>query len=60
MIYTSVVLRNIYSGWKQICRVEEINISGSVLGSVVHIQRARSITIDTVGVLSASALGGAY
>lgn len=60
MICRSVILRNISCGWKQICRVEEVNISGSVVGSVVHIQRARSITIDTAGVLSASALGRAY
>ncbi|KAG0575849.1 hypothetical protein KC19_5G035100 [Ceratodon purpureus] len=41
----------------QICRVEEINILGLVSGSVVHIQRTRTVTISPEGVISATALG---
>ena len=43
---------------EQICRVEEINILGVVSGSVVHIQRTRTVTISPEGVISATALGG--
>jgi hypothetical protein len=42
----------------QICRVDHIDVLGLVLGSVVHIQRARNVTISPGGVISASALGG--
>ncbi|KAG0610062.1 hypothetical protein M758_7G036100 [Ceratodon purpureus] len=41
----------------QICRVEDVDIHGEVSGSVVHIQRARNVTISHEGVLSASGLG---
>lgn len=42
---------------RQICRVEDIHIHGNVSGSVVHIQRSRTVTVSPAGVLSASALG---
>ncbi|KAG0603647.1 hypothetical protein M758_10G110100 [Ceratodon purpureus] len=41
----------------QICRVEDVDIHGEVSGSVVHIQRARNVTITREGILSASGLG---
>lgn len=41
----------------QICRVEDVNIFGEVSGSIVHIQRARTVTISPEGVVSATALG---
>ncbi|KAF3340460.1 hypothetical protein FCM35_KLT16231 [Carex littledalei] len=41
----------------QICRVEDLTVSGVVKGSVVHIHRARTVTIDTDGTISASELG---
>lgn len=41
----------------QICRVEDLIVSGVVKGSVVHIHRARTVTIDTDGMISASELG---
>ena len=47
-----------YWSLEQICRVEDINILGLVSGSVVHIQRSRTVTISPEGVLSATALGG--
>jgi hypothetical protein len=44
----------------QICRVEDVDIYGEVSGSVVHIQRARNVTISHEGVLSASGLGTSH
>jgi hypothetical protein len=41
----------------QICRVEDVDIDGSVLGGAVHVQSVRTISISATGVLSASALG---
>ncbi len=38
--------------------MDHIDVLGLVLGSVVHIQRARNVTISPGGVISASALGG--
>lgn len=46
-----------YGSSGQICRVEDVDIYGEVSGSVVHIQRARNVTISREGVLSASGLG---
>lgn len=39
----------------QICRVEDVHINGTVLGSAVHLQRVKTISIR--GLLSASSLG---
>ncbi|KAG0606930.1 hypothetical protein M758_9G180200 [Ceratodon purpureus] len=39
----------------QICRVEDVHINGTVLGSAVHVQRVKTISIR--GILSASSLG---
>lgn len=44
----------------QICRVEDVDIDGTVLGSTVHVQRVRTISISNDGILSASALGLLY
>ncbi|KAJ4759142.1 ephrin type-B receptor [Rhynchospora pubera] len=41
----------------QICRVEDIIVSGVVKGSVIHIHRARTVAINTEGTISASELG---
>ncbi|VFQ66404.1 unnamed protein product [Cuscuta campestris] len=41
----------------QICRVEDILINGIVKGSIIHIHRARSVIVDTGGIITASALG---
>jgi hypothetical protein len=49
-----------YGSSEQICRVEDVDIYGEVSGSVVHIQRARNVTISREGVLSASGLGAPF
>ncbi|XP_054796784.1 uncharacterized protein LOC129302133 [Prosopis cineraria] len=41
----------------QICRVEDINVQGLVKGSVVHFHRARTISIESSGTISASGMG---
>nr|GMD96105.1 Fiber protein [Ipomoea batatas] len=41
----------------QICRVEDVLVNGIVKGSVIHIHRARTVIVDTGGVITASALG---
>ncbi|XP_077235189.1 mraZ isoform X2 [Tasmannia lanceolata] len=41
----------------QICRVEDLTVNGFVKGSIIHIHRARTVTIDADGVISASELG---
>lgn len=41
----------------QICRVEDITVSGTVRGSIIHIHRARTVTIAKDGTISASELG---
>ncbi|CAL5028567.1 unnamed protein product [Urochloa decumbens] len=41
----------------QICRVEDITVSGIVRGSIIHIHRARTVTIAKDGTISASELG---
>lgn len=41
----------------QICRVEDIDISGLVQGSVINFNRARSVTVQTSGTISATGLG---
>ncbi|RLM65395.1 hypothetical protein C2845_PM16G02960 [Panicum miliaceum] len=40
----------------QICRVEDITVSGVVRGSIIHIHRARTVTIAKDGTISASEL----
>ncbi|KAI8025239.1 hypothetical protein LOK49_LG02G02188 [Camellia lanceoleosa] len=39
-----------------ICRVEDILVEGCIAGSVVHFHRARTITIDSLGTISASGM----
>lgn len=39
----------------QICRVEDVHINGTVLGSAVHVQRVKTISIR--GLFSSSSLG---
>ncbi|XP_051137270.1 uncharacterized protein LOC127255657 isoform X2 [Andrographis paniculata] len=41
----------------QICRVEDILVEGLVEGSVVHFHRARTINVQTSGVISTSGMG---
>lgn len=41
----------------QICRVEDITVEGLVKGSVVHFHRARTITVESNGTISASGMG---
>ncbi|KAL3817947.1 hypothetical protein ACJIZ3_003852 [Penstemon smallii] len=41
----------------QICRVEDILVNGVIKGSIVHIQRARTVIVDTDGMITSSELG---
>ncbi|GMJ12451.1 hypothetical protein like AT5G47020 [Hibiscus trionum] len=41
----------------QICRVEDLLVDGIIKGSIVHIHRARTVTVDANGLLTASELG---
>ncbi|KAJ4765970.1 ephrin type-B receptor [Rhynchospora pubera] len=41
----------------QICRVEDIDVSGLIEGTVVHFHRARSITVYSSGIISATGRG---
>ncbi|XP_031253485.1 uncharacterized protein LOC116111450 [Pistacia vera] len=41
----------------QICRVEDLLVSGLIKGSIIHIHRARTIVVDTDGTIVASELG---
>ncbi|KAF2932854.1 uncharacterized protein [Oryza sativa Japonica Group] len=41
----------------QICRVEDITVSGIVRGIIIHIHRARTVTVTNNGTISASELG---
>uniref|UniRef100_A0ACD5V1E2 Uncharacterized protein n=2 Tax=Avena sativa TaxID=4498 RepID=A0ACD5V1E2_AVESA len=41
----------------QICRVEDISVGGIVRGSIIHIHRARTVTVTNDGAISASELG---
>nr|XP_048319674.1 uncharacterized protein LOC107405408 [Ziziphus jujuba var. spinosa] len=41
----------------QICRVEDLLVDGMVKGSIIHIHRARTVIIDTYGLITASNLG---
>ncbi|XBI97770.1 hypothetical protein VPH35_018089 [Triticum aestivum] len=41
----------------KICRVEDITVGGIVKGSIIHIHRARTVTVTDGGAISASELG---
>ncbi|KAK7352920.1 hypothetical protein VNO80_18351 [Phaseolus coccineus] len=41
----------------QICRVEDILVEGLIEGSVVHFHRARTISVESSGIISASGMG---
>jgi hypothetical protein len=41
----------------QICRVEDIDVSGLVQGSVINFNRARNVTVQRRGSISATGLG---
>ncbi|XP_022750127.1 uncharacterized protein LOC111299295 isoform X4 [Durio zibethinus] len=41
----------------QICRVEDITVEGLIKGSVVHFHRARTISVKSSGIISASGMG---
>jgi hypothetical protein len=41
----------------QVCRVEDIDIWGLVQGTVIHFNRARSVSVHTSGTISATGLG---
>ncbi|KAH9328000.1 hypothetical protein KI387_000108, partial [Taxus chinensis] len=40
-----------------LCRVEDINVDGLVKGSVIHVNRARTVTVNSAGLITASGLG---
>ncbi|KAL6008549.1 hypothetical protein ACLOJK_034062 [Asimina triloba] len=50
-------LNNSLSFTVQICRVEDLNVEGVVKGSIIHIHRGRTVTIEADGIISASELG---
>ncbi|KAI4315173.1 hypothetical protein L6164_028014 [Bauhinia variegata] len=41
----------------QICRVEDLLVNGIMKGSIIHIHRARTVIVDTNGVITASESG---
>jgi hypothetical protein len=41
----------------QICRVEDIDVSGLVQGTVINFNRARNVTVQQRGSISATGLG---
>jgi len=41
----------------QICRVEDLLVNGIMMGSIIHIHRARTVIVDTDGMITASELG---
>lgn len=41
----------------QICRVEDILVSGVIKGSIIHIHRARTVIVDLDGMITASEFG---
>lgn len=41
----------------QICRVEDILVEGFVEGSVVNFHRARTISVQSSGIISTSGMG---
>ncbi|XVF52441.1 hypothetical protein PTKIN_Ptkin05aG0018300 [Pterospermum kingtungense] len=41
----------------QICRVEDLLVNGIIKGSIIHIHRARTVTIVADGLITASELG---
>ena len=41
----------------QICRVEDIHVNGIMKGSIIHIHRARTVIVDSDGMITASELG---
>ncbi|AQK90694.1 hypothetical protein Zm00014a_036359 [Zea mays] len=41
----------------QVCRVEDIDVWGVVQGTVIHFNRARSVTVHTSGTISATGFG---
>jgi len=41
----------------QICRVEDLLVNRIMKGSIIHIHRARTVIVDTDGMIAASELG---
>ncbi|KAM3263833.1 hypothetical protein P3L10_000827 [Capsicum annuum] len=41
----------------QICRVEDIVVTGIIKGSIIHVHRARTVIVDYGGTITASELG---
>ncbi|TMW90916.1 hypothetical protein EJD97_015047 [Solanum chilense] len=41
----------------QICRVEDIIVTGIIRGSIIHVHRARTVIVDYDGAITASELG---
>ncbi|XP_019051661.1 PREDICTED: uncharacterized protein LOC104588235 [Nelumbo nucifera] len=41
----------------QICRVEDITVEGLIKGSVVHFHRARTVVVQSSGIITTSGLG---
>eukprot|EP01018_Ginkgo_biloba_P032513 Gb_27769 [translate_table: standard] len=50
-------INSILSFTVQICRVEDIIVDGLVKGSVIHVHLARTVTINSEGLVTASGLG---
>lgn len=44
----------------QVCRVEDIDVWGLVQGTVIHFNRARTVTVHKSGTISASGLGNFF
>lgn len=54
----SIILKEMVSSDPcQICRVEDLLVNGLIRGSIIHIHRARTVIIDTDGMITASELG---
>ncbi|XP_022754632.1 uncharacterized protein LOC111302962 isoform X3 [Durio zibethinus] len=41
----------------QICRVEDVTVEGLIKGSVVHFHRARTVSVQSSGIISACGMG---
>ncbi|PIA31063.1 hypothetical protein AQUCO_05300111v1 [Aquilegia coerulea] len=41
----------------QICRVEDLSVTGLIKGSIIHIHRARTVIVDGGGMITASEFG---
>ena len=56
-VWHSSISNWLYLTYLQICRVEDLLVNGIIKGSIIHIHRARTVTIDADGMITASELG---